>query len=46
MTTRLFTLYCSTHTLRSQTESFVPRVYAPGRYTVKEGQNKPDMVVA
>jgi hypothetical protein len=34
------------YTVRSQTESFVPRVYAPGRYTVMAGQDRPDTVVA
>ena len=34
------------YTVRSQTESFVPRVYAPGRYTVRAGQDRPDTVVA
>ena len=34
------------YTVRSQTESFIPRVYAPGNYTVKAGTDKPDAVVA
>ena len=34
------------YTVRSQTESFVPRVYAPGKYTVKAGQDKPNTVIA
>ena len=34
------------YTVRSQTESFKPRVYAPGKYTVKAGRDKPDTVVA
>jgi hypothetical protein len=34
------------YTVRSQTESFRPRVYAPGKYTVKAGKDKPDAVVA
>ena len=34
------------YTVRSQTESFVPRVYAPGRYTVMAGKDRPDTVVA
>ncbi len=34
------------YTVRSQTESFTPRVYAPGPYTVKAGKDKPDTVVA
>jgi len=34
------------YTVRSQTESFQPRVYAPGKYTVKAGQNKPDTMIA
>lgn len=34
------------YTVRSQSESFVPRVYAPGKYTVKAGKDKPDTVVA
>jgi hypothetical protein len=34
------------YTVRSQTESFVPRVYAPGKYTIKAGKDKPDTVVA
>ena len=33
------------YTVRSQTESFEPRVYAPGKYTVKAGKDKPDTVV-
>lgn len=46
MTTRLFTLFCSIYTVRSQTESLVPRVYAPGQYTVEAGPNKPDRIIA
>ncbi len=34
------------YTVRSQTESFIPRVYAPGKYTIKAGKDKPDAVVA
>lgn len=34
------------YTVRSQTPSFTPRVYAPGKYTVKAGKDKPDAVVA
>ncbi len=34
------------YTVRSQTESFVPRVYAPGLYTIKAGQDKPDTLIA
>jgi hypothetical protein len=34
------------YTVRSQTESFKPRVYAPGKYTVKAGKDKPDAVIA
>jgi hypothetical protein len=34
------------YTVRSQTESFKPRVYAPGKYTIKAGKDKPDTVVA
>ena len=34
------------YTVRSQSESFVPRVYAPGRYTVMAGKDRPDAVVA
>ena len=34
------------YTVRSQTESFKPRVYAPGKYTVKAGKDKPDTVVS
>jgi hypothetical protein len=34
------------YTVRSQTESFKPRVYAPGKYTVKAGKDKPDTVIA
>jgi hypothetical protein len=33
------------YTVRSQTESFKPRVYAPGKYTVKAGKDKADTVV-
>ena len=34
------------YTVRAQTESFIPRVYAPGKYTVKAGKDQPDSVVA
>ncbi len=34
------------YTVRSQTESFKPRVYAPGKYTIKAGKDKPDTVVS
>jgi hypothetical protein len=34
------------YTVRAQTESFTPRVYAPGKYTIKAGRDKPDTVVA
>ncbi len=34
------------YTVRSQGASFTPRVYAPGKYTVKAGKDKPDTVVA
>ncbi|MFN0129389.1 MAG: hypothetical protein ACKV19_22205 [Verrucomicrobiales bacterium] len=34
------------YTVRSRTESFVPRVYAAGRYTVKAGTDKPDTNIA
>ena len=34
------------YTVRSHTERFVPRVYAPGKYTVKAGTDKPDKVLA
>lgn len=34
------------YTVRSKTESFKPRVYAPGKYTVKAGREKPDTVIA
>jgi hypothetical protein len=34
------------YTVCSQTESFKPRVYAPGKYTVKAGKDKPDTVVS
>ena len=34
------------YTVRSQTESFAPRVYAPGKYTVKVGKDKPGTVIA
>jgi len=33
------------YTVRSQTESFKARVYAPGKYTIKAGKDKPDAVV-
>jgi hypothetical protein len=34
------------YTVRSHTASFTPRVYAPGKYTVKAGKDQPDTVVA
>ena len=34
------------YTVRSLTESFKPRVYGPGKYTVKAGKDKPDAVIA
>ncbi len=34
------------YTVRSQTQAFRPRVYAPGKYTIKAGKDKPDAVVA
>lgn len=34
------------YTVRSKTGSFKPRVYAPGRYTVKAGKDKPDTLIA
>ena len=34
------------YTVRSQTARFTPRVYAPGKYTVKAGKDKPDALVA
>ena len=34
------------YTVRSQTESFNPRVYAPGKYTIKAGKDKPDILIA
>lgn len=34
------------YTVRSQSATFTPRVYAPGKYTVKAGKEKPDTVVA
>ena len=34
------------YTVRSQAVSFTPRVYAPGKYTVKAGKDKPNTVVA
>jgi hypothetical protein len=34
------------YTVRSKTESFKPRVYGPGKYTVKAGKDKPDAVIA
>ncbi len=34
------------YTVRSQTGRFTPRVYAPGKYTVNAGKDKPDTVVA
>ncbi len=34
------------YTVRAQAESFTPRVYAPGKYTVRAGKDKPDTGVA
>jgi len=34
------------YTVRAQTPNFAPRVYAPGKYTVKAGKDKPDTVVS
>ena len=34
------------YTIRSQTDNFKPRVYAPGKYIIKAGQNKPDTMIA
>ena len=34
------------YTVRSQSATFTPRVYAPGKYTVKAGKDKPDTIVA
>jgi hypothetical protein len=32
--------------IRSASDTFTPRVYAPGKYTVKAGKDRPDAVVA
>ena len=34
------------YTVRTQGPSFKPRVYAPGKYTIKMGSEKPDTVIA
>jgi hypothetical protein len=34
------------YTVRTQGDTFTPRVYAPGKYTIKAGKDKPDTVVA
>jgi hypothetical protein len=34
------------YTVRVQGGSFKPRVYAPGKYTIKMGREKPDAVIA
>jgi hypothetical protein len=34
------------YTVRAAGGTFTPRVYAPGKYTVKAGKDKPDTVVA
>jgi hypothetical protein len=34
------------YTVRSLTETFTPRVYAPGKYTIKAGKDRADAVVA
>jgi hypothetical protein len=34
------------YTVRAAGDTFTPRVYAPGKYTVKAGKDKPDTVVA
>jgi hypothetical protein len=34
------------YTVRSQTQAFRPRVYGPGKYTIKAGKDKPDTIVA
>lgn len=34
------------YTVRAQSDTFTPRVYAPGKYTIKVGKDKPDTVVA
>ncbi len=34
------------YNVRTQTKNFAPRLYAPGKYTVKAGKDKPDTVVA
>ena len=34
------------YTVRTQGPSFKPRVYAPGKYTIKMGSEKPDAVIA
>ncbi len=33
------------YTVRSNTPSFTPRVYAPGKYTIKADKDKPDKVI-
>jgi hypothetical protein len=37
---------CTVAWIRSASDTFTPRVYAPGKYTVKAGKDKPDTVVA
>jgi hypothetical protein len=34
------------YTVRAVGDTFTPRVYAPGKYTVKAGKDRPDAVVA
>jgi hypothetical protein len=34
------------YTVRAAGDTFTPRIYAPGKYTVKAGKDKPDAVVA
>jgi len=34
------------YTVRAQSDTFTPRVYAPGKYTIKAGKDKPDTIVA
>jgi hypothetical protein len=34
------------YTVRSRTESFQPRVYAPGKYSIKAGKDKPETLIA
>jgi hypothetical protein len=34
------------YTVRAVRDTFTPRVYAPGKYTVKAGKDRPDTVVA